>query len=135
MSKNIFQGLGQPDLKAMITPRIPEIRPPELPLHHTNPAEWTYRCLAENIKEFQDGLDDEHEVGLTLVSFGASTTFHMTGMGYFGPFNIMFYGVNADGDRVELNQHYTQLSVLLVAMKKTEEKPRRIGFKLNNDDD
>ena len=43
---------------------------------------------------------------------------------------ITFYGRGQDGNSVELLQHISQLSVLLVALKKVHEEPRRIGFEL-----
>lgn len=105
---------------------------PEVP--EVNHAEWTYERLGEYIKAFENDLDDEHEIGARLVSFGQSVTFHIENMGYWGPDIINFYGVNTDGEKVQLIQHISQLSVLLVAMKKLGEKPRRIGFQWDHED-
>jgi hypothetical protein len=52
-------------------------------------------------------------------------------MGYFGPDMIVFYGKNDSGEPVQLIQHTSQLSVLLVAVRKQSERPRRIGFILD----
>lgn len=88
--------------------------------------------MMEYIKAFEEELDDEHEVGARLVSHGSTTTFHMIDMGYAGPEVICFYGIDNSGQKVQLIQHYTQLNVLLVALRKLEDKPRRIGFDLSS---
>jgi hypothetical protein len=120
-------GLGVPNLASL---RIPEIKIPD---HVSNPAKWTHDQLVEYIREFEKELDDQHEVGARLVSFGAAVTFHIEDIGYSGPNLICFYGITDTGERVQLIQHFMQLSVLLMAMKKREEKPRRIGFDLGSD--
>jgi hypothetical protein len=43
---------------------------------------------------------------------------------------ILFLGQFPDGRRFELIQHYSQVSMLLVAVPKMKEEPRRIGFEL-----
>ena len=93
-----------------------------------SPAESTYDRLREYIHKFEADLDDDHEVGAKLVSFGAGVTFHIMGLGYYAPDIISFYGIGEDGQRFQLIQNVNQLSVLLIAMEKLEEKPRRIGF-------
>jgi hypothetical protein len=55
-------------------------------------------------------------------------------MGYFGPDMIVFYGRNEKGEPVQLVQHTSQLSVLLVAVRKQADLPRRIGFVLDQKD-
>ena len=96
-----------------------------------NPAKWMFERLATYIKQFESRLDDQHEIGARLVSFGANLTFHIEDMGYFGPDMIVFYGKNDKGEPVQLIQHTSQLNVLLVAVRKQEERPRRIGFILD----
>jgi hypothetical protein len=93
-----------------------------------NPAKWTHERLVKSIISFEEKLDAEHEVGLRLVSFG-SEIIHLDDVGYWGPDLVIFYGVNVDQQSVELIQHVSQTSVLLVAVKKEKEKARRIGFK------
>jgi len=104
---------------------------PRLEDHAGNPAKWMFERLAASIRQFEARLDDQHEIGARLVSFGANLTFHIEDMGYFGPDMIVFYGKNEKGEPVQLIQHTSQLSVLLVAMRKQEERPRRIGFILD----
>ena len=108
------------------TPVMPAI--PKLPENTINPAKWMYKRLGEYIKNFEAKLDDEHEIGARLVSFGQTVTFHIENVGYYGPDIISFDDISSNGEHVQLIQHILQLSVLLVAMKKLSDKPRRIGF-------
>jgi hypothetical protein len=58
------------------------------------------------------------------------------GLGFFAPDIITFYGVDGDGARVQMVQHYNQLNVMLRAMpriKDGDDKPHRIGFRLAKD--
>lgn len=116
--------------EALRLPDIP-VMPPLLPESATNPARWTYRRLAEYIKRFEGKLDSEHELGARMVSFGQDVLFHVEDMGYYGPDIITFYGTDSKGQSVQLIQHISQLSVLLVAVKKRQEKATRIGFVLD----
>jgi len=100
-----------------------------------NPARWTHKRLGAYIRDFEDSLDQDHEVGARLVSFGQAVTFHIEYVGYYGPDIISFDGVNENGEAVQLIQNISQLSVLLVAMRKTGEEPRRIGFLWDDDTD
>ena len=102
--------------------------------HAGNPARWMFERLATYIRQFESRLDEEHEIGARLVSFGANLTFHIEDMGYFGPDMIVFYGKNDKGEPVQLIQHTSQLNVLLVAVRKQELRPRRIGFILDEGD-
>jgi len=98
-------------------------------------AQWTYERLVKHIQEFEANLDEDHEIGARLVSFGSDLKFHIEDMGYHGPDIITFYGKNDLGEDVQLIQNVSQLSVLLVAMKKVDEKPKRIGFMLEEKTD
>ena len=96
-----------------------------------NPAKWAYESLGEYIKNFEAELDEDHEIGARLVSFGQSVTFHIEDISYEGPGIITFYGRTEAMEKVQLVQHVSQLSVLLIAVKKQQDKPRRIGFTAN----
>ena len=100
-----------------------------------NHAEWMYTRLGEYIQDFEDELDEEHEIGARLVSFGQEVIFHIENVGYYGPDIISFDGISDKGEKVQLIQHISQLSVLLVAMKKLKDEPRRIGFLWDKKDD
>jgi len=104
---------------------------PQAQVGPVNPAEWMFERLKKYIKEFEGHLDDDHEIGAHLVSFGHELTFHIQDIGYHGPDIITFYGKNDKGEDVQLIQHTSQLSVLLVAVKKQQERARRIGFILD----
>jgi len=95
-----------------------------------SPAEWMYERLIRSIASFEENLDDTQEIGLRLVTFGEKETFHIEDVGYWGPDLVKFYGTSIDGKPIELMQHITQVSVLLIAVPKKAEKARRIGFEL-----
>ncbi len=95
---------------------------------HRNPVIQAFASLKEYISNFQASLDDEHEVGASLVSFGQQVTLHVRSVGYSTPAIITFDGVTENGDREQLIQHVSQLSFLLLAVKKLGDQPRRIGF-------
>jgi hypothetical protein len=96
-------------------------------------ADRQYEILCEYIKEFQDGLDEEHEVCVQLASFGQSILMQVTGIGYANPSLITFDGY-VNGQRCQLIQHVNQLNFMLMASPKAEpDKPaRRIGFDASN---
>jgi hypothetical protein len=91
-------------------------------------ADAFYERLESWIAQFESTLDPDHEVGARLVSFGQSLEFHLTDMSYWNPQLIRFDGVDNAGQRVELIQHVSQISVLLVAMPKRGETAIRLGF-------
>lgn len=118
-------------LSQMIEPNIglpiePFYRPQ--PISQTNPAAWMYERIVRSIIDFEKKLDSDQEIGARLVSFSSGETIHIDDVGYWGPDIIKFYGRNVDGRPVELMQHISQMSVLLVSVKAEQEKPRRIGF-------
>ncbi len=101
----------------------------EIPVDQNLASEF-YSRLVSKINEFNKSLDDQHEVGARLVSFGQSITFHIEDLGYWNPSLIMFHGHTEDGDPVELIQHVSQISILLISMKRKDPKePKKpIGF-------
>ena len=99
---------------------------------HTNPnlaSEFHHRLITW-INDFHKSLDEEHEVGARLVNFGLSVTFHIEDISYWNPSLISFIGKNESSEPVELLQHVSQISILLVAMKRdnTDHPKRPIGF-------
>jgi len=95
-----------------------------------NLADQFHRRLINWINDFHKSLDEEFEVGARLVNFGQTVTFHIEDIGYWNPSLISFIGKNELGEPVELVQHISQISILLVAMKRENiEQPKRpIGF-------
>lgn len=104
------------------------------PLEQKSPAEWAYERLILYIQNFEEQLDDEHEVAVGFAA-GASGALRIEGIGFFDPDIVTFYGADADGAKNQLIQHVTQLSVTLRALPKqeSEDGPRRIGFRLVQD--
>lgn len=93
-------------------------------------ASGAYRRLVTWIREFEDQLDDDTEVGVRLVSFGEAQSFHLCDLSYWNPHFIRFIGSDPGGNPVQLIQHINQISVLLMKAPKQNEAPRRIGFEL-----
>jgi len=96
------------------------------PIAQPYSASEFHKRLVEMIKRFDRQLDQEHEVGMRLVSFGQTITFHVTSMGYCNPSLIQFNGILEDGSLVELIQHISQISFLLMAVKRLN--PNFFGF-------
>lgn len=92
-------------------------------------ADYAYEVILDRIKEFEEELDDEHEVAVRLASFGQSITMSVTSIGYSNPSTLVFYGY-VGGQRATLIQHMNQLNFLLMAVQKADpaKPPRRIGF-------
>ena len=93
-----------------------------------NPVVGVCEALRRYVEEFERTLDDEHEVGVRLASFGGVLIFHAQQIGFSKPNVITFYGVTEEGENVQLIQHVSQLNFLLKSVKKREEKANRIGF-------
>lgn len=98
-------------------------------------ADWKYKKIVEQIRDFEAALDDEHEVALRLASFGTSIVMTVTDIGYQNPDMLYFYGF-VKGKNAQLIQHISQLNFLLLAVEKQTPNtpPRRIGFALASED-
>jgi Family of unknown function (DUF6173) len=101
------------------------------PVEEKSPAQWAYERLILYVKNFEEQLDDQHEVAMGFAG-GEAGVLTIEGIGYFAPDIVTFYGREEDGTRTQLIQHVTQLNVMLRAMPRTDEaeEPRRIGFRL-----
>lgn len=104
------------------------------PVHQKSPAEWAYERLILYIQNFEEHLDDAHEVAIGLTG-GSTGVLRIEGVGYFEPDIITFYGTDQSGARTQLVQHVSQLNVTLRALPKAEGAPEaaRIGFRLAAD--
>ncbi|TFD93594.1 MULTISPECIES: DUF6173 family protein [Jeotgalibacillus] len=116
-------------------PNVPDpsvIKPIEQRLAEENYASAFYTKIVDMIKEFEKGLDRDHEVGARLVNYGQSVQFHIQDLGYYNPSLIRFMGTLDNGSRIELIQHVNQISFILMALPKLkeDEPPKRIGYKL-----
>jgi len=96
-------------------------------------ADYQYDILCRCIQDFQNTLDNDHEVGMLLASFGQSVLLKVSDISYSNPSIIHFYGTY-NGYETHLIQHINQLNFLLVSIPKSDpDKPaHRIGFDTNS---
>lgn len=104
------------------------------PITQKSPAEWAYERLILYIKNFEEQLDNKHEVAMGFTG-GDAGILRIEGLGYFDPDMITFYGRDEAGDKTQLIQHVTQLNVMLRAVGREEPTApaQRIGFRLAED--
>lgn len=97
-----------------------------------NPAGFMHERMMRMISEHQARLPSDYELGL-IVTGGSAPAFHLRQITFSNPDILVFIGKDAEGNLIQLMQHHSQMSVVLVAMLKLEEKAYRIGFtaKLN----
>ena len=95
-----------------------------------DPAAWMHQRLVHQIMEFEKNLGPDHEIGGRFVEGPNAESLHITNVASWGPDMILFMGEWPDGRKFELIQHYSQVSVLLTAVKKQNDEPRRIGFEM-----
>ena len=96
-----------------------------------SPAQWAYERIIMYIQNFEEQLDNDHEVGLGLAG-GNTGVIKIEGLGYYDPDIVTYYGIDDSGARTQLIQHVSQLNVTLVASPKhiDQPEPKRIGFQL-----
>lgn len=106
----------------------------KVPIEKKSAAHWAYERLIMYIKNFEEQLDNEHEIAMGFVGDGAGVL-RIEGLGYYDPDIITFYGTDGTGTKTQLIQHVSQLSVMLRALPKRAptEAPNRIGFRLAED--
>ena len=106
----------------------------EHPAEVKSEARWAYERLILYIKNFEEQLDNEHEVAMGFAGSDAGVL-RIEGMVYFDPDIVTFYGTDPEGNKTQLVQHVTQLNVILRALplQPSVEIPNRIGFRLAED--
>ncbi len=106
------------------------------PIRNYNLADWKYEKIMEEIHDFEEDLDEEHEIALKLASFGSSVTLIVTSIGYQNPDILYFYGF-VNGNYSQLIQHASQLNFLITSVEREDKaKPaRRIGFIASENDE
>ena len=106
-----------------------------LAINNANYASEFHRRLCEYIIDFEESLQEDEEIAIKLVSFGETIIVYIEDIGYNNPSLISFVGSLSTGERVNLIQHVTQLSFLLIATKtiKPQDERRRIGYKLRHE--
>ena len=109
--------------------RILDLRNPHL-------ADVIYENLMEEIIDFQNDLDENHEVGVLLASFGSSVLMNVTELGYQNPDMLYFYGY-VNGNEARLIQHVSQLNFLLMSVEREDktQPARRIGFRSSSEEE
>lgn len=110
------------------SPSRPPMPPPVSPINDAHLASDFCERLKQWTQNFESTLDEEHEVGLRLVSFGEAVSFHLDDIGYWNPFLISFSGVDEHGRPVQLIQHVSQISVLLMKVPRRTDQKRKVGF-------
>ncbi|KIT17085.1 DUF6173 family protein [Jannaschia aquimarina] len=97
-----------------------------------SPAEWACRRIVLYLKAFEENLDEEHEAAMGFASGPGDGVMRIQGIGFSAPDLVTFAGVDARGERMQLVQHLSQLSVAFRAVRKAPDRPaQRIGFKLS----
>lgn len=107
----------------------------DTPIEDKSPAQWAYERLILYIQNFEEQLDNEHEVAMGFTG-GDAGVLRIEGVGYFDPDIVTFYGADGSGAKTQLIQHVSQLNVMLRALPREEssqEPPNRIGFRLAAD--
>jgi hypothetical protein len=85
----------------------------------------SFRSLINEIKRFQACLSSETEVG--IFANGAGLPLHVESVRRSGQM-LIFEGVDSNGRQARIIQHYTQVSIQVVAVTKLQQEARRIGF-------
>ena len=116
---------GKKDLPAAVAKK---------PAKQKSPAEWAYERLILYIQNFEQQLDNEHEIAMGFTG-GDAGVLRIEGMGFFDPDMVTFHGTDTGGAKTQLVQHVSQLNVMLRALPKQveAEEPTRIGFRLARD--
>lgn len=104
------------------------------PVNQKSPAEWAYERLILYIQNFEEQLDDKHEIAVGFAG-GNAGVLRIEGIGFFDPDIVTFYGRDQTGAKTQLIQHVSQLGVTLRAMpvEAKQAEPKRIGFRLAQD--
>ncbi len=127
---------GYDPLRSLVSmsPPMMDLNLPPTPAQQNYASEF-YKRLVSWISDFEKELDGDHEVAVRLVSFGQALSFHLQDMSYWNPSLIRFDGVTSEGQTVQLIQHVSQISVLLMRAEKLGGKANRVGFKLDESAD
>ena len=89
------------------------------------------RTDSRQIIDFEKELSPDEEIGGRFIVPQKRAHFILKTSVYWGPDLMIFYGTSTQtGSRIQLMQHYSQLSILLCVVPKEKENARRIGFVL-----
>ena len=87
---------------------------PQPPAEPMGPAQSAYARIAQYIRAFEAQLNSAQEVAMGFAGSEAGVL-RIEGIGFFDPDLITFYGRDEAGQKTQLIQHVSQLSVLLRA--------------------
>ena len=106
---------------------------PQPPAEPMGPARSAYARIAQYIRAFEAQLNSAQEVAMGFAGSEAGVL-RIEGIGFFDPDLITFYGRDEAGQKTQLIQHVSQLSVLLRAAPVADRSApaRRIGFVLQS---
>jgi hypothetical protein len=112
------------------TPNMPN-DPQQPAAEPIGPAQSAYARIVQYIRAFEAQLDAGQEVAMGFAGSEAGVL-RIEGIGFFDPDLITFYGRDEAGQKTQLIQHFSQLSVLLrvAPVANTSAPARRIGFVL-----
>ena len=97
--------------------------------YHENPVAAIKKVIQKQITDFESNLGDEYELGAWLASFGNQILIIVEEIQFSEPALVIFNGRDNLNNKLQLIQHASQLNLLLNAVKKTTDEPRRpIGF-------
>lgn len=94
-----------------------------------NPVIAIRETIETQVREFESNLEDGFELGAWLASFGSQILIIVENIQFSEPSMVILHGRDDHGNKLQLIQHATQLNLLLNAVKKTNDEPRKpIGF-------
>lgn len=92
----------------------------------SNPAAFMKERMSKAMLAFQNNLGAEQELGVSIVG-GGVPPFHLRALGVSDPDILSYSGIDPDGNMIQVLQHHSQLSIVLVAVGKLDEEPFRFG--------
>lgn len=96
-------------------------------------SDTQFEIIKRYILDFQQSLDNEHDVGVLLTNFGSTMLMQVTSVGFERSVLMVFRGY-VDGREATLIQHVSQLNFLLTSVPKAPDEPKRkIGFTVAQD--
>ena len=106
---------------------IPDVNLRPAPIAYSY-SDTQFEILQKYIEEYQNSLDDQHEVGLLLTNFGQTILMQVCEISYEESVLLVFKGY-VNGKYSTLIQHVSQLNFLITSVEKEPDKPKhKIGF-------
>jgi hypothetical protein len=97
-------------------PPLPRIEPPFV---------YAFEAMSKEVARFQNRLPADQEIGITVS--GADNVIHVSAIRRSGQM-VVFEGLDNQGRKAQLIQHYTQVNVQVIAVDALHETANRIGF-------